>query len=313
MQILSKVVIGVDVSKDNLDIYINPVGKHFKVPNSEPAIKRLIKELASYEVDQIACEATGGYEKLFVNLLFKNDYKPWIVDPRRIKGFIVATGCKSKTDKIDAQKIAEFAAKNTREYESAPKSKQQELLQASVNRKQDLTGILASEKARLKHPSHALYASSIKKHIKFLEAEIKTLDQRIQELVKQEETLSKKVELLESIPGIGQATAALLVAFVPELGSLSNAKISALVGLCPYARESGAYKGKRFISGGRVIPRNALYMCALTTIKYHLPLKAFYDRLISNKKPFKVAIVAVMRKMIIIANAIVKKGELCKA
>ena len=123
----------------------------------------------------------------------------------------------------------------------------------------------------------------------------------------------KKSDLLVSIPGIGKATAALLISFVPELGKINNQQISALVGVCPYTRESGNYKGKRFIQAGRVVPRNALYMCALTTIKYHLPLKDFYNRLIANKKPFKVAIVAIMRKLIVIANSILKKGELCKA
>jgi transposase len=310
---LLKVHIGVDISKNNLDVYIYPIGKSFKIANSEPAIKKFIRGLADYDIEQIVCEATGGYEKLFAQLSKENSYSCWIIDPRRIKGFIIASGCKSKTDKIDAQKIAEFSAKNSMDYEAVPKSKNQEQLQAFVNRKNDLTKFLAAEKTRLKHPSHALCLSSIRKVTKALEREIKVIDKQIIKLVSSDAELHEKAKFLESIPGIGRSSAALLLSHVPELGKLSNNKISALIGVCPYNRESGTYKGKGFIRGGRATPRNALYMCALTAIKYHLPLKAFYDRLIANKKPFKVVIVAVMRKIIIIANSILRKGELCKA
>jgi len=310
---VSQVFIGVDVSKSSLDIFIHPLGISLKMDNSEKAVIKFIEQLAFYQVKQIACEATGGYEKLLMNLLKKHSYDCWVVDPRRIKGFIIATGCRTKTDKIDAKKIAEFASKNTPDYEAINKTPHEEILQALVNRKADLTQYLASEKVRLKHPSHKISIASIKKFIATLQKEIKKIDNQISEHIRKDSMLDKKVKLLESIPGIGKATAALLVSFVPELGHLSNNKITALIGVCPYNRESGTYKGKSFIRGGRAIPRNALYMCALTTIKYHLPLKEFYDRLIVNKKPFKVAIVAVMRKLIIIANVILKKGELCRA
>lgn len=308
---VSKVYLGVDVSKNSLDIYIHPLGKFFKIANSAPAIKKFAKELVKFDIAEIACEATGGYEKLLAKILKQSSYNLWIIDPRRIKGFIVASGCKGKTDKIDAQKIAEFTSKNSKDYEAISKTEVQDNLQALVNRKKDLIKFLAAEKTRLKHPSHALYVSSIKKLIKIFEREIKAIDQQIQTLIKKDNKLSTNVKLLESIPGIGQASAALLLSFVPELGKLSNRKISALVGVCPYDNQSGKYKGKKFIRGGRAIPRNALYMCALTTIKYDLILKQFYDRLIAKKKPFKVAIVAVMHKLIILANAVLKKGKLC--
>ena len=309
---VSKVYIGVDVSKNKLDIYIHPLGKFFKIANTEEEITKLIKELAKYDVAQVACEATGGYEKMLSQILKNNLYNIWIVDPRRIKGFIIASGCKTKTDKIDAQKIAEFATKNSRGYETFYKTKNEDKLLALVNRKGDLTKFLAAEKTRLKHPSHTLYLASIKKLIKTLESEIKIIDKQIQNLIQQDDDLNTKSKFLESIPGIGKASAATLLSFVPELGKLSNRKISALVGVCPYDNESGKYKGKKYIRGGRITPRNTLYMCALTTIKYNLIFKNFYDRLIANKKPFKVAIVAVMHKLIILANSLLKKGELCK-
>ena len=309
METVSEVYVGVDISKDSLDIYIHPIGKSFKIANTKSEIQKLIKKLTKYQVKNIVCEATGGYEKLLADILKKSLYALWIVDPRRIKGFIIASGCRSKTDKIDAQKIAEFAAKNNRDYISICKTKNQEILLAFVNRKNDLVKFLGSEKTRLKHPSHALYLASIKKIIKTLECEIKSIDKQIQSLIAQDDELNSKSQLLESIPGIGKASAATLLATVPELGKLSNAKVSALIGVCPYDNASGKYKGKKFIKGGRITPRNMLYMCALTTIKYNLVLKKIYDRLRANNRPFKVAIVTVMHKLVIFANSILKKGE----
>lgn len=305
--------VGVDISAKNLDFFTYPTGESRTVNNAKKELTEFIKTLDVSQIKQFACEATGGYEKLLVQVLKENSFNCWIVDPRRIKAFIVSTGCKAKTDKIDAKKIAEFAAKNYPDYEMHQKNKNEEILQGFVNRKADLVQFLASEKTRLKHPSHELYTSSIKKIIAVLEKEIKIIEEKITKLLTSDDILSKRTKILESIPGIGKATAALLVSFVPELGYLGNNQIASLVGLSPYNRESGNYKGKRFIRGGRVIPRNALYMCGLTTIKYHLPLKAFYDRLIEKSKPFKVAMVAVMRKLIIIANVLLKKGELCKS
>lgn len=312
MTIISKIYIGVDISKNSLDIYIHPEKTLLKIDNSEVAIKKFIKNFTKHNNVQIACEATGGYEKLLAKLLKKNGHELWVIDPRRIRGFIVSTGCKSKNDKIDAQKIAEFSSKNTKDYTAIERTENQDQLQALVNRKNDLTKFLATEKTRLKHPSHALYLPSIERLSKILKAEIKKIDKQILDLLKKDDEFKQKSEILESIPGIGTASAALLLSHVPELGQISNSKISALAGVCPYDNESGKFKGKRRIRGGRMTPRNNLYMCALTTIKYNLILKTFYDRLIENQKPFKVAIVAVMHKLIILANSLLKKGELCR-
>jgi transposase len=308
---LPKVYIGVDVSKKTLDIHVYPIGKMIKIDNTKSGINSLIKQLNQYEIVQIACESTGGYEKLLCQVFGQNNYKVWIVDPRRIKGFIISSGCRSKTDKIDAKKIAEFASKNTKDYDAFEKTNNQEHLLALVNRKNDLTKFLGVEKTRLKHPSHALSEASIKRFIKVLEKEIKSIDKQMQELIKQDKDLNKKSEILESIPGIGKATAAVLLSAVPELGQISNKEASALIGVCPYDNQSGKHNGKKFVKGGRQLPRNALYMCALTTIKYSFALKEFYNRL-RITKPFKVAMVAVMHKLVILANSLIKKGELCK-
>lgn len=309
---LSKIYVGVDVSKDNLDVFIAPLGKSFRIANSSEAVEKFIKKLPEHDGIDIGCESTGGYEKILDHGLNKHAISLRIIDPRRIKGFIVSKNCKSKTDKIDAQKIAEFIMQNDEDYKQIKKTECEVKLKALVDRKQDVTDMLSAEKTRAEHPSHALSIKRIRKMIDHFKKEILSIDKEITELINLDEALKKKRELLVSIPGIGQATAAVLLSSLPELGQIENHKIASLVGLAPYARESGNFKGKSFTSGGRAVPRKALYMCALTTIKYHLPLKEFYDRLRSNNKPFKVAMVAVMRKLIIIANVILRKGEMCK-
>jgi len=312
MENISQVYIGVDISKDHLDVCIHPLGRSLKIKNSEADIAKLAQELKSYTVASIGCEATGGYEKLLVKTLQDHSYNVWIIDPRRVKGFIVATGCKSKTDKIDAQKIAQFVAQNPRSFEAIDKSEAEEKVQALVDRKQDLMKFLVAEKTRFKHPSHAFHGANIKKFIALLEREIEKLDIQIQKLLQDDENLHRRASILESIPGIGTSSAAVLLSSLPELGKIGNNQIAALVGLAPFDNASGRYSGKKFIRGGRATPRNALYMCALTTIKHNPVLKAFYDHLIAQQKPFKVAIVAVMRKMIVLANALLRKNELCR-
>lgn len=309
---IAKIHIGVDVSKSTLDLYILHRGLYYKIENSQKAIRAFCKTLNRGEVESIVCEATGGYEKTLAKVLQEFGLNLWIVDPRRIKGFIISTGCKGKTDKIDAKKIAEFAAQNSCEYIAIQKSEYHDKLRSLDDRKNDLTKFLAAEKTRLKHPSHELSMPSIKRMIKALSQEIKAIEKAMVSLIKQDDTLKNKSVLLESIPGIGKASAITLLTSVPELGSLSNKKISSLVGLCPFDRQSGKYKGRSFIAGGRAAPRKMLYMCALTTIKYNFALKSFYDRLIEKGKPFKVAIVAIMHKLIILANTILKRGEPCR-
>ncbi len=313
MKTITKICVGVDIGKDNLDTHSGSSGQHLRISNKKAEIKAFVKNLKkNYDEIIIGCEASGGYEKLLAEVLQEESLKLWIIDPRRIKGFIIASGCRSKTDKIDAKKIAEFLTQNTPEHEIINKTQNECKIQALVNRKQDLTKILGAEKTRLKHPSHALSIKSIEKFIKILNEEIKMIDKQIQAIIKTDENLAKSSKILESIPGIGEFSAAVLLSFAPELGKINKKEASALIGVCPYDNESGTYKGKKFIKGGRTVPRNVLYMCALTTIKYNLVFKAFYEGLRAKGKAFKVAIVAVMHKLVILANSLLKKGELCK-
>jgi transposase len=312
MNNISKIYIGVDIGKRSLDINLYPLGKSFKIDNTACEIEKFVSGLNKFDVERIGCEATGGYEKLFVKILREHAKSVSIIDPRRIKAFITACGIKYKTDKIDAQKIAEFLSLNPSDYEPMQRSENESVMLALANRKEDLTKFLGIEKTRLKHPSHAPSIDSIKEHMKYLEKEIASIDHQIQVIIDQNDSLKRKSEILESIPGIGKATAAVLLATTPELGNLNQKEASALLGVCPYDRESGSYKGKKYIRGGRAFPRKMLYMCALSTIKFNLIFKDFYNNLRSKGKPFKVAIVAVMHKLVILANSLLKKGELCK-
>jgi transposase len=312
MKTVTKIYCGVDVSKAYLDIYMCPNDKSLRIANSKEDIEKFaIEHLSQYDVKQITCEATGGYENILKSTLKKHNYTLWIVDPRRIKAFRIASGCKSKSDKIDAKKIAEFSVKNSPEYEITDKTENQMLLYSLNARKQDLKKMAAEEKTRLKHPVHQTCKTSIQKLLNILEGEIKILEQQIEAIVQQDQELNAKVQLLVSIPGIGFAAATILLSSLPELGQLNKKEIASLVGVCPYENSSGTFNGKRFIRGGRMVPRNVLYMCALTSVRHNLPLRNFYDRLRTSKKAFKVAITAVMRKLIIIANAVLKKGEPC--
>jgi transposase len=312
MNNLTNVWVGVDVSKDTLDIHLYPLNKSFKITNTKVGIEKFVKkELSKFDIKQAACEATGSYEKLLAVTFKKHGYPVWIVNPYRIKGYIISTGCKSKNDKIDAKKIAEFASKNTPDYQAQEKTENQEKLRALVSRRDDLTRSLAEEKTRYQQPAHEPCKQSIENMIEHLESQIKEIEKQIKYILKKDEELSARAKILESIPGIGAISAATLLSFFPELGTLNNRKIASLAGLSPFERSSGKHVGKRYIGGGRSLPRKLLYMCALTAIQRYEPLKQFYKRLMDNKKPFKVAIVAVMRKLVVLANTLLKKGEMC--
>lgn len=307
MEKITQNYIGVDVSKKQLDVYIYPTEKLVSFVNSEDGIIKMIQQFSGYSVEQIVCESTGGYEDLMIKMLRKKGYKVWQVEPNRIKSFIRSKGRKAKTDAIDARMIALFAAQETPEHDYVDYGKNTKLIHDLVKRKQDLTAIVTTEKQRLKHPSQVNCVVEIKELIDFLNNQIKNLSDRIQRLIDEDDQLSKKAKIIESVPGVGKATAAMLIAELPELGSTENKKIASLVGVAPYTQQSGQYKGKAFISGGRKTVRSAIYMAALVASRYNTPLKEFYRRLCDiSKKPPKVALVAVMRKLVTILNTMVK-------
>lgn len=310
MATLSQVNVGVDVSKKHLDIHLHPIDKTMRMSNSEKSIKQLLNLLSQYEVGQIACEATGGYERLMSKALTQANYKVWRIQPKRIKAFIVSEGIKAKTDKIDAKMIALFASKKSSSYEAIQRSDNNEKLKNLIMLKSSITVSIATIKTQLQQVYDPDCLELLKKQLSFLEKQSSQLEEKIKVLIKDDKETYEKAKLISSIPGIGDGVTAMTLAILPELGKIGNKQAAALVGVAPFIKQSGDYKGKARISGGRSPLRHVLYMAAITAIKHNPVLIKFYKRLIDAGKPFKVAIVAVMRKLVVYMNVLVRKGEL---
>jgi transposase len=309
---LPKVYVGVDISKKYLDICLHPLNKTARIVNSAQGIEQLLKLLTNFEVEQIACEATGGYERAMYQALANAHYKVWRVEPKRIKAFIVSEGIKAKTDKIDAKMIALFASKKSPSYESVQLSDQDDQLRNLVALKSSLTTTAAMVKTQLQQAYNADCIKILTKHLHFLEKQIAALESKITVLIKNDVELDKKAQIITSIPGIGKGTASVILAMLPELGKIDNKHAAALVGVAPFIKQSGNCKGYAKISGGRSAIRCILYMAALSAINHNSVLVGFYKRLVSAGKKAKVAIVAVMRKLVVYMNTLVRKSELWK-
>jgi transposase len=308
MENLTKIFVGVDVSKDALDVYLHPLGKKMRVENTRKGLKHLEKVLSQHLVDKVVFEATGGYELLLKKALEKATITSWCVNPERVSHFRKAEGIQAKSDTSDARVLAIFAEQKQCPYQSHKPTENEEKIRSFSMRRGDLIQALVAEKARLKHPGSGTYESSIKRSVKFLEKEIERIDSVIAKTGSNIGGFKEKVAMLESIPGIGDITAKMLIATIPELGSIGNKQASALIGVAPYTRRSGTYKGKEFIRGGRPVPRRALYMATLVAVRFNEKIKKFYQHLIAAGKKPKVALIAAMRKLIVIINVMLRKG-----
>lgn len=310
MENITKVYVGVDVSKNRLDIHVYPITKTFFVDNTEDGINTLMAHLSSYSVEQIVCESTGGYEDLMLKKLHNAGYKVWQVEPNRIKSFIRTKGRKAKTDTIDAYMIALFAAQEKQEHAYVEYGVEHDVIHDLVTRRKDLTAMIITETSRFKHPSQALCKAEIQAHIDFMNKQLKEIDAKIQDHIDKNDDLKGKSKIIESMPGVGKVSSAMLIAEMPELGKIENKKIAALLGVAPYIQQSGQSKGTAFISGGRTMVRSVIYMAALVATRRNPKMKAFYQKLKAAGKKPKIALVAVMRKMIVILNVMVKNNTM---
>lgn len=301
---ITKIYVGVDVSKQKLDIHLNPLEKAFVVDNTAKGIKQLVQMLKEYEIGQVVCEASGGYELAMIQALKKAEISTWCVEPKRIRAFIYSEGKRAKTDAIDAQMIALFASQKVNHHPVVYEKNHK--LHELVARKKDLVTMIGMEKSRLKMPQDNC-KKDIKKHITFMKNQIKSIDDQIDEVIKENEELNAKSELLQSIPGIGKTSASILLAEVPELGNIDDKQIASLLGVAPHPYESGQFKGKRRGIGGRYLPRSILFMVALVASQHNKTFKDFYLRLVDAGKPRKVALGAVMRKMAVLCNVMLKR------
>lgn len=302
----SSVYIGIDVSGSALDVAIHDTTEHFRVDNEPVAIEQLVQRLIALSPTLIVMEATGKLELAVLRALCEAGLPAVAVNPRQVRDFARATGSRAKTDRIDAFAIAHFAAVLKPAVRPLT-DVQTGQLQALLLRRAQLIEMLVAEKARLER-AHAAARDSLNDHIKWLKQQIKVADNDIDSFLRSSPAWRQKEDLLRSVPGIGPGAAATLIAFLPQLGSLNRREIAALTGVAPFNSDSGRHVGKRRIQGGRAVVRRALYMACVPALRFNPTIRAFYDRLRKAGKPFKVAITACIRKLVVTLNAMVRNA-----
>lgn len=299
-------VAGIDVSKAMLDVALLPAGDVLQFANDAAGIDALGKKLKSSAMDLVVMEATGGYETAVATALVGAGLRVAVVNPRQIRDFAKATGRLAKNDRIDALVIAAFGQAIEPEIVRLPDEDAREM-EALLVRRRQLVAMRVQELNRLGLTQGAM-RKSIKAHIDWLEQEIDKLDVDLTASLRRSPAWRAKDELLRSLKGIGPITSRTLLVALPELGQLDRRAIAALVGLAPFNRDSGVMRGRRSIYGGRSQVRTLLYMAATTAIRSNPVIRQFYERLKSRGKPHKVAMVACMRKMLTILNAMVRQS-----
>lgn len=297
-------VIGIDVSKAALDSHLLPDESRTRFDNTPEGHEGLIAWAASHRPQRIVLEASGGYEMPVVAALARAGLPVIVVNPRQVRRFAQALGVQAKTDRIDARVVALFAQAVRPEIRPLKDELTMEL-DAIVSRRRQLQDMLVAEqhrKTRAKGPVR----KNIDAHIAWLERQVRNVDGDIAKLIQSSPVWREKEDILDSIKGVGRVTIATVLSALPELGTLSRQAITALVGLAPFARDSGSWRGKRFIAGGRPDVRRALYMAALVASQRNPVLRAFYQGLIARGKPKKLALTATMRKLLIIMNSMLR-------
>lgn len=301
-------IVGIDVSKDWLDIHVLVSGEAFRVGNDDAGIGELIRKLGQDKPDVVALEATGGMEMACVAALSVALLPTIIVNPAQVRSFAGALGKRAKTDLIDAAVIAAFVKATQPEIRPLPDAATQALSDL-VGRRRQIIQMLVAERNRLRTILSKPAEKSIKRIVAALERELESLDADMDGQIRKSPLWRVREALLTSVPGVGPVVARTLIAEMPELGSLDRRQIASLAGLAPWTRQSGKWKGKSFIGGGRSRLRAVLFMAALVATKHNPTLKAFRDRLVESGKPKIVAIVATMRKLLTILNAIVREQK----
>lgn len=299
---------GVDIAKETFDVFISPSGKLLHLENTPAGHQQLLDELTPLTVRLVVMEATGRYHNLLAATLELGGIPVAVVNPRQVKNFARAMGTLFKTDPNDARIICEFGRRMEPDVRPAP-DEQTQRLAMMVSRRRQLVDNRTMEQNRYGACDDELIRLGIKRHIDWLNGEIKETDDDIDRQIKVMPLWREKVKLLEEVKGIGRTTLAVLLSMLPELGTLSRRKISALVGVCPYAHDSGKLKGKRSIWGGRGAVRAALYMATLSAVRYNPTIRTFFDRLITRGKAFKVALTACIRKLVTILNAMLRDNK----
>ena len=299
--------IGIDICKQSLEVAVYDSDYQFRCANKASAYGDLVAELISLRPALIVVEATGGWEKSVVAALSAASLPVVVVNPRQVRDFAKATGQLAKTDRLDARVLAHFAAAIKPPLRPI-KSQDDQELDALAGRRAQLIQILTQEKNRRASAATDTVREEISGHIDWLEDRIAELDQQLKALVQSSASWQRKAEIMLSVPGVGQVVCFSVIADLPELGALNRQQISKLVGVAPLNRDSGKYRGCRHIYGGRARLRSALYMAALTATRHNPIIKEFYQRLRAKQKPFKVALIACIRKLLTILNVMLRDG-----
>ena len=304
---MADVFVGIDVSKDQLDVAARPSGQTWQVANTELGIATLVKQLTKLQPILVVLEATGRLESAAVSAMAVAGIPLAIVNPRQVRDFARSTGKLAKTDKLDAQMLARFADAVRPEPRPLPDETQQRI-EALLVRRRQLLGMVTAERNRRRR-APALTRAEIDEHLAWLQVRIDAIEDELNKTIRSSPLWREKVALLRSVPGVGPMLTATIVAQLPELGVLTHKEIAALVGVAPLNRDSAHWRGKRTIWGGRPQVRAALYMSALVATQFNPRIRPFYQRLLATGKPKKLALTACMRKLLSILNANAHRGQ----
>lgn len=302
-------VIGVDIASDKLDVHDSQRKIATTVPNTIAAVASKIAAKIDSPADTLVlCEATGGYEHVLVDAMHQAGIPVCVANPRQVRDFAKAHGWLEKSDALDAWMICRFG-ESVELHLTPERSAEEKEHQALVRRRCQVIGLLSAERNRLPQTQDSFAREMIQQMISHLETQLKTLDQRLLKLLKELSETEPKVNILQSVPGVGTITTATILAELPELGSLNRTQIAKLVGVAPIINQSGKLVRKRQIRGGRSQVRCVLFMAAMTATRHNPVIKSFYQRLLARGKPTKVAQTAAMRKLLTILNDMVRNGE----
>lgn len=304
---MEPVFVGIDVSKDRLDVAILPSGEVSSFEHDDAGLTALTQKLEELQPESVIVEATGGLERTLVAVLAAASVPVIVVNPRQVRDFAKATGQLAKTDSIDAMMLALFGQRVRPELRELADEETQ-ALEALLVRRRQIMDMLVAENNRLRLAS-SVVAKDLKAHIRFLDKRLAGVEDEIDAAIKNSAVWRAKEKLLRSVPGVGPVLSRTLLAELPELGKLTNNQISKLVGVAPLNRDSGRYRGTRKIWGGRASVRSVLYMATFSATRWNPVIRAYYEQLTSRGKPHKVALVACMRKLLITLNSMARSGQ----
>ena len=303
---MQKVVVGIDVSKKTLDYVYLPGGKPKQVTNNLAGFDSIIRDLRDKDIHIVVLEATGGYQTALVTALHQAAIPLKVVNPRQVRDFARSMNRLAKTDKLDAVILAEYA--RSRELPpDTPKDSTLLLIEKLLLRREQLLSMVTMEKG-FRENTNGTMREHIEEHIKMLESQVYSIDRDIRAAIKSSQSLETKNTLLQSVKGVGPVVAATLIACLPELGQLNRKEIAALVGLAPFNRDSGILRGKRHIWAGRAKIRRVMYCAMRSSVTWNPTIRTWFERFRVAGKPYKVAMIACMRKLLVILNSMVKTG-----